>query len=550
VDPRSKTEINCGGAMFIKKFIGQLIINAIKEGQSKGDLPVFEIPTIIIGYSPHELGDYSSPIALSLEKISKHKAMFLAEHIAKYVESNEIFDIPDVAQPGFINFRFKTDWLSSNIGKTLLKINIGNGRKVNVEFISANPTGPLTLGNGRGGFFGDSLSNILQFAGFEVNREYYINDRGTQIDLLGQSIYAKRQILKGIETSLPQDGYQGSYINEIASKFLEDSYNDKKSDYYANQAKEELLVDIKRVIADKMRIQFNTWFSEKSLFPEKIKDLLNDFKEKDIIFEKDGALWFKSSQFGDDQDRVLIKSNGSESYFLSDIAHYLETKKTGYQWYITILGADHHGYAPRLKAALKALDFKPELNFVVMQLVRLFSQGKEVRMSKRTGAFITIEELIDEVGHDVARFMFLMSKPDTHMDFDLDVAKMQSNQNPVFYVQYAYARIAGIIEKSKEFKISDGDFKNLLVHPAEIELMKYIVRFDDVIEEVVTEIAPYKLPYYAIDLVDKFHSFYERVRVLSDDPVLTSARLMLCVSTQQVLAKVLGLIGVSAPERM
>ncbi|MFH1423872.1 MAG: arginine--tRNA ligase [Candidatus Nealsonbacteria bacterium] len=476
-------------------------------------------------------GDYTTNIALQLKKP--------ADEIAGKLKS-ALFEKVEVKGPGFINFFLSKEYLRKQAGAILKekesfgKLKIGRGQKVNVEFISANPTGPLTLGNGRGGFWGDVLANVLSAAGFEAKREYYINDTGEQIRKLGHSVIGDSEAV-----------YQGQYIEELRKKI---KGNDPEKIGLA--AAKIILREMIKPTIKKMKIKFDVWFSEKTLYQKKEADkILDILKKKRLSYESEGALWFKSTQFGDDKDRVLIKAGGEETYLTSDIAYLKNKLARGFQKLIFFWGADHYGYVARLKAAAEALGYKKEqINIIVMQLVRLIREGKEVRMSKRTGTYVTLDELIDEVGLDVARFFFLTRSADTHLNFDLALAKTQSDKNPVYYIQYAHARICSILRKAKMLKV--GPSTSLLEHPTEMKLIRQLMRFPEVIEDTAKDYQVQRLPQYAVDLAAVFHQFYRDCHVISEDKNLTQARLSLVSATQIVLKNALSLMGVSAPEKM
>jgi len=495
-----------------------------------------------------KMGDYSTNITLILAKKIGKNPIDLAEEIVNSIKE-DIFEKIEVAKPGFINFYLSKKYFQDLVEKiNSEKANFGNskigeGIKINNEFISANPTGPLHLGNGRGGFFGDSLSRILQKSGFSVMSEYYINDGGVQVEKLGHSVLKDGEAV-----------YAGEYIDELNKK-----YGKLSSEEAGEKAVRDVLENIiKKTTGEKMKIHFDAWVSEQKNivaenYPEKAIAI---FQEKKLTFEEDGALWFRSTEFGDDKDRVLVKSDGAKTYFAIDCGYILNKIERGFQKMIVLLGADHHGYKKRFVAATKALGAKEDPKIVICQLVRLIKDGKEVRMSKRAGNVVYIDDLIEKVGHDVVRFFFLMYSPDTHLNFDLGLAEEKSQKNPVFYVQYAHARICSILEKykleSKKYKLSDKDINlSLLRDEKEINLIKELAKFPEVVEEVAQNYNVQKLPQYAIKIADKFHSFYNACQVIDEENLeLTKARLKLVLAVKIVLGETLRLIGVEAPNKM
>lgn len=459
-------------------------------------------------------GDYATNAAMVIVREAKKDPMQVAEMIRTKAKSDIIEKI-EIARPGFINFFVSKEYLQKQTEEILKKkgkfgnLEIWKKQKINVEFISANPTGPLTLGNGRGGFCGDVLSNVLEKAGYDVIREYYLNDRGKQVEDLKKGLY------KGEKRTALQIQKE-------------------------NQA----------FITRKLKIKFDNWFSEKSLYENKEVDkVLGYLRKKKLTYKKEGALWFKSTKFGDDKDRVLIKRGGDHAYLVSDIAYLKNKFDRRFDKLIYFWGADHHGYIGRMEAAVEALSHKKEqVDFIIMQMVRLLEKGKQVKMSKRAGTYVALEELIDEVGLDVARFFFLIRGYGTHLNFDLSLAKEKSEKNPVYYVQYAHARICSILRRAK----IRPDIKSLneLEEESELDLIKQLVRFEEIIEDVSKDYQVQRIPQYAINLAESFHKFYKNCRVLIDDKKLSQARLSLISATQIVLKNTLDLMGISAPSKM
>lgn len=486
-------------------------------------------------------GDYSSNVALLLAKKIKSDPRKTANIIKERIGENIFFEKIEIAGPGFINFFISKKYLQNKL-ETILKekekfgnLKIGNKQKINVEFISANPTGPLTLGNGRGGFGGDVLSKVLEKAGFRVSKEYYINDTGNQIRLLGHSVIGDNEAV-----------YKGEYIEALKTKV-----KGKTADDIGKQAADIILRDMIEPSVKKMGIRFDKWFSEKSLYKSgQVDKAIDELVKKGFTYESEGAMWFKSSTLGDDKDRVLIREDGIKTYFASDIAYLKNKFDRGFDKVIIFLGADHYGYIARLKAACNALGYnKEKIEALVLQLVKLFENGKEVRMSKRTGIYVTIDELIDEVGLDVARFFFLQRSLDTHFNFDMDLARDRSDKNPVFKVQYAYVRINSILSKAGVKSVKPKNL-NILNNESELELIKKIMRLPEIIEVTSRDYQIQRLPNYALLVADAFHRFYENCQVITEDKKLTEARLALIFATKIVLKNVLELMGLSTPEKL
>ncbi len=561
----------------MKQKTANLLKKAVLMAKKSQEWSDFELPEIQAEYTKNDkFGDYSSNIAMVLAKKVGKDPMEIAEAIkdaichserseeSRNIKSNDTitesfanaqddtvknFEKIEVAAPGYLNFYLSKKYLQDVVGKiNAEKENFGasqkgKGIKINNEFISANPTGPLHLGNGRGGFYGDSLSKILRKAGFDVTVEYYVNDAGEQVVKLGHSV------LKDGEKV-----YEGEYIDELNKKFGKIQDVREVGEKSANYILENI---IKKTVKEKMRIEFDEWTSEKELqkkgYDNRAVEML---KKKGFTYESDGALWLKTTEFGDDKDRVLVKSDGKNAYIAGDCGYMLDKIERGFDKLIMGLGADHHGYVSRLKAVAKMLGFHGDFRIILSQLVRLVKDGKEVRMSKRAGNVVYIDDLIEEVGHDVARFFFLMYSPDTHMNFDLGLAKEQSQKNPVFYVQYAHARICSILQKSlsannKQESASNDINLSLLSHEKELDLIKELNKFPELIEEISESYEAHRLPHYALKLADKFHSFYDACRVIDEEnPELSKARLSLVNSARIVLAETLRLIGVSAPKSM
>jgi len=500
-----------------------------------------------------EHGDYSSNFALTKsEEFSIFNFQFsnpleLARTISKHFPKKDYLEKVEVAPPGFINFFLKKEWLQEQVGEILANgstINKIEKERVQVEFISANPTGPLHIGNARGGFAGDVLANVLAKVGYDVQREYYINDKGVQVDKLAESVKA---VGSG---ATPEGGYAGDYVKEMARKAQKEGLENLEE--LKSFVISEVLESIKKTVA-RMGIKFDQFFSESSLYASsRVKKAIELLKSKNLTFEKDGATWIKTTPFGDDKDRVLIKSNGSMTYIVSDIAYHLDKfEKRKFDKVILFWGADHHGYVPRFLAMMEAIGYKDKAEIELMQLLKLSRGGKEVRMSKRAGEFVTVDEVLDEIGLDAARFHFLAVPFNTPMTLDLEKAKEQSQKNPVYYVQYAHARMQSILAKSEIPPLRQGfGGQAKLNHPTELALIRKLLQFPEIVIDISKNYEVHRLPQYSTEIADAFHRFYENCQVLSEDEELTGARLGLVRATQVVLAEVLGLMGITAPERM
>lgn len=526
------------------------------------------IPTIMLETSRgKENGDYATNIAMQLTKLAKQPPRAIAEAIVKHVhKENASIEKIEIAGPGFINITLKKDYLQE-IVKTVLdqgseygRSNAGNNEKIQVEFVSANPTGDLHLGHARGASVGDSLCNVLDFAGYDVAREYYINDAGNQIDNLARSVEARYFQALGEVREIPEDGYQGQDIIELGKELVEnfgDKYkevsNEERYDFFRSYGLQYELDKLERDL-ENFRVLFDNWFSESTLYGSgKIEATLEKLRTNGHIFEDDGATWFRSTTFGDDKDRVLIKKDGSFTYILPDIAYHEDKIQRGFDTLINIWGADHHGYIPRMKAAIEALGYgKDKLEVIVAQMVHLYKDGERMMMSKRTGKAVTLRELVEEVGLDAVRYFFVMRSGDAQMDFDLDLAVSQSNENPVYYAQYAHARISSILRQSTEMNlVASADGAALLIAEREIELLKKIGDFPQVVADAAKTRSPHRVATYIQELAATFHSFYNAEKVLdADNRELSEARLALITATRTTIANALKLIGVGAPEKM
>ena len=513
-------------------------------------------------------GDLSSNIAMKISRLSGKSPMEFAEIMKGTIENcllssglKHAIDRIETRAPGFINFFLSRKYLSG----VLLDIKrmkgrfgssgFGRGVRLQVEFVSANPTGPLTIAHGRQAAFGDSLANILHFLGYRVTREYYLNDEGTQMDILGNSIRIRYRELFGAREDFPQDGYKGAYITDIAKalkkKLGRALMEEKRLDRFREFGKQYILKTIRTDLAD-FGVKFNVWYSQKALAKSgKVDKALAFLKSRGHIYENEGAVWFKSSALGDDKDRVVIKSDGSKTYLAPDIAYHMEKYRRGFRRVIDIWGPDHHGYVPRMKAAVKALGFgEDSLSVIIVQLATLYKNGQVLSMSTRAGEFITLREVMSEVGKDVARFCFIMRRASSHLDFDLDVVKKESMENPVYYIQYAHARIWSIIERAKGLHLGAKFDSDLLEEKEELDLLRMLRQFPFVVGLSGRTLEPYVILQYLQDIATIFHSFYTKHRVIGDDPHLAKARLVLVDCTRIVLANGLRLLGVSLPKKM
>jgi len=509
----------------LRQEIGKLVEEVVGQ---KADL---EHPAVA------EHGDFSTNIAL--------KAKIDPEQIVSELKKSDLFEKVEKAGPGFINLYLSPKALQQELSEILKaedeygELKIGKGKKIQVEFISANPTGPLTVGNARGGPYGDVLGNVLTKAGYKTEKAFYVNDFGQQIKTLGHSI------LKDSEAK-----YKGDYIDDLAKKIKE------KDPFKAGQvAAKHIIKDYIQKTSDKMKIKFDEWIFESDLHKsDKVDKILDLLKEKGLIYEKEGAQWFKSKQLGDERDRVMVKKDGDKTYLAGDIAlHNYKFKDKKFDKVINIWGADHHGDVPGLMAGIEAIGYKGQLEILLYQFVTILEKGEAKRMSKRAGAYVLMDELLDKAGEDATRFFFLQKSPDTHLNFDLELAKEQTKKNPVFYVQYAHARICSVLKKAKSAEGSPQQAEGLpsaLTNPTELELIKELTKFPEIIQDTAGDYQVQRLPYYSLELANKFHKFYENCRVLDKDDKIAQARIGLIKATQVVLKNTLELMGISAPEKM
>jgi len=552
----------------MKDLLRQQIAEALQACFDNRTLLSGEIPEIQVEIPGNpEHGDFATNLAMTMARAEKKAPRQIAEALVAALGGNPLFDKLDIAGPGFINFTLAPfcwyevlDDIMAR-GREYGVTGAGQGQKVQVEFVSANPTGPLHIGHGRGAAVGDAVASILQAAGYDVQREYYVNDAGNQVATLGRSIWLRLRELHGDDIPFPEDGYQGEYIRELAASLRDENPDVIKleeadaiklcSTYGVSKVLDWIAIDL-----ETFGITFDNWFSEQSLYDRDMVAIeLAKLAEKGLSYKHEDALWLRTTDFGDDKDRVLIKSDGSPTYFASDVAYHMEKFDRGFERVIDVWGADHHGYVPRMKAVVAGLGRPPEdLQVLLIQMVNLLRDGQPYTMGKRSGNFITLRDVVDEVGKDACRFFFLMRRSDSQLDFDLELAKRQSNDNPVYYVQYAHARVCSINRTAAEqgVDLPGHGTANLacLTLAEELALAKQLARYPETVVGAAQSCEPHRLVYYLQELAAQFHSYYNRQRVLVENAEVTGARLYLVNGVKTVLANALNLLGVDAPERM
>ena len=573
----------------MKKTITDLILSALESAKAAGELKLEKAPTVIVE-APKEAGhgDFATTVALSLAKSEGTSPRRIAEVIMKNIADAEgVIDKIEIAGPGFLNFFLReTAWLGviqdvESQGRYYGHSHVGNGRRVQVEFVSANPTGPLHIGHGRGAAVGDSLCRLLAFTGYDVRREFYINDFGSQVENLGKSVYMRYRQLNGdeaaelvppepAEPAVDETGeaavksnlYMGEYVTELAREFMEDTAflalsEPEKMVFCREEGIKAMLARIEATLA-RFGVNFDDWYSERTLYgpgENRVLSAMDELRSKGLVYDKDGAVWIETTRFKDDKDRVVVKADGRTTYFASDIAYHRDKFGRGFEELIDIWGADHHGYIPRMRAAIQALGHDADsFKVLLVQLVNLMRDGQPVKMSKRSGDFVTLDEVIEEVGSDACRFTFLLRRSDSHLDFDLDLVKSQTSENPVYYVQYAHARLSSVFRQAEErgIKLPTIDKVDLtrLSLPEEITIMKKISVFPDLVEGAAVSLEPHRLTYYLQDLAGELHGYYFKHRFISDDIELSYARMYLVKAVRQVVQTALRLLGVTAPEQM
>ena len=559
--------------MLVRDRIAGLIAAALEQAQADGELPgqPSADPAAVVVERPQkpEHGDYASNVALRMAKQLGVPPMAIASAIASRVREPGLVASASVARPGFVNLTLDPTWLTSQVdqiraaGAAFGRVHTGGGRRVQVEFVSVNPTGPLHIGHARGAVIGSGLAAILEAAGYHVEREYYVNDAGSQMDLFARSIYSRYMQGLGRDLPVPADGYMGEYVDDLAGEIAAE-----QGDRLGDMAAEEAVAQMRQLGVEKMlkairddldsvRVSMDVWFSETSLYDdgsyEMVRGMLED---RGLLSRREGALWFTSTALGEDKDNVVERTSGEPTYFASDIAyHYDKFVRRGFDSVVDVWGADHQGHIPRMKAVVSALDIDPSrLGFMITQMVKLKRGNEAVKVSKRSGELITLREFVDEVGVDACRFFFLSRSPDSQMEFDIELAKRESSDNPVYYVQYAHARISGILRLAGErgIEYADGDV-SLLGHESELALIRKILELPELVDLMAARLEPHHLPHYAGELATAFHWFYQQCRVVSSEPAAeetTKARLKLVEASRIALSRCLALMGVNAPERM
>ncbi|WP_347862168.1 arginine--tRNA ligase [Salimicrobium sp. PL1-032A] len=527
-----------------------------------------DMPSVVLEQpKDKQHGDYATNMAMQLARIAKKNPRQIAEEIVEHFDKSKAsIEEMEIAGPGFINFRMNNTYLADLVPSILEEAGTYGKRgekrneRIQVEFVSANPTGTLHLGHARGAAIGDALCNILDAAGYEVEREYYINDAGNQITNLAYSVEARYMQAVGKEWEMPEDGYHGSDIIELGHKLAEvdgekwiDADAGERHRHFRETGLRYALEKIETDLKD-FRVSFDEWFSETSLYEgNRIEEAIGVLEDKGLVYDQDDAKWFRTTEYGDDKDRVLIKNDGNYTYLAPDIAYHKNKLDRNFDTLINIWGADHHGYIPRMKAAIQALGYEEDtLEVEIIQMVNLFENGEKVKMSKRTGKAVTLRELMDEVGVDAMRYFFAMRSSDSHLDFDMDLARSESNENPVYYIQYAHARIATMLKQAEEKGLHTGNFDgSLLTSEKEIDLLKRLGEFPQIVEEAAVNRTPHRVTQYAFDLASNLHSFYNAEKVLdADHPVRTASRIKLMEAVKQTIHNALGLVGVEAPDQM
>ena len=552
----------------MKTVIKKIIHDALEKAQQAGELELSSFPEIVVEKPKDEkMGDFSTNIGMTLAKSERKNPKTIAESVARHLKSGDLSKV-EVAGPGFINIKMSQEFFLKRLrnavsqGENFGSSDSGQGTKVMIEFVSANPTGPLHVGHGRGAAVGDCLARIMKKAGYDLSTEYYINDVGNQMNFLGRSTWLRYRELKGEVIEFPEDHYRGDYIKDIAQEVI-----DQKGDEFLNKPEEECIPFFRRFAKDNIlkgiekdlsefRVNFDNWFSEESLYEDKsVEKAVDWLKGQGHIYEKDGAVWLKSSAFNDDKDRVIVKQTGERTYFCSDIAYHQNKINRGFKKLINLMGADHHGYVPRMEAVLEAMGYDKKIfKILLVQFVSLLRAGEKVSMSTRSGEFETLADVVSEVGVDATRYFFLMRSSDTHLDFDLELAKKETPDNPVFYIQYAHARICSIFRAAEENGVIWDRSAEVDLAPInedeEFAIIQAILAFPEIVEKSARVLEVHRISHYLLDLVSRFHGYYSRHRVISDDKSLTQARLFLLDALRITIRNGFELMGISSPEKM
>ena len=554
----------------MKKAIKEIIKCSLEKAKDSGELQLSNVPDVVIETPKDEkMGDFATNVAMTLARNERKNPKVIAEIIRRHIEDGvDGLDSVEIAGPGFLNIKMSPNFfLRRLIDAVQEKRNFGNsdvgqGEKILIEFVSANPTGPLHIGHGRGAAVGDALARILKKAGFDLSTEYYVNDVGNQMNVLGRSTWLRYLELLGKGEEFPENHYRGEYIKDIAQIAIDKHGNeffDKPEEecvpFFKELAKNNILEGIKKDLCE-FRVTFDGWFSEQSLYNDNaVEGAIEWLRDKGHIYDKEGAVWLKSTAFNDDKDRVIIKQTGEKTYFCSDIAYHQNKIKRGFKKLINLMGADHHGYVPRMEAVLQAMGYDKNIfKILLIQFVSLLRGGEKVSMSTRSGEFETLSDVVNEVGVDAARYYFLMRSSEAHLDFDLELAKQETPENPVFYIQYAHARICSIFRGAEEKGISISSNGNIdlspLVEEEELSITKAILAFPEVVEKSAMALEVHRISHYLLDLVSRFHGYYSRHRVISDDIALTQARLYLLDGLRITIRNGFDLMGISVPDKM
>ena len=554
----------------MKKAIKEIIECALDKAKDAGELELADAPDIVVEKPKDEkMGDFACNIAMTLARSERKNPKVIAQIIERNVEKGAAgLDSVEIAGPGFLNLKMSRKFFLDRLADAVEqrnefgKSNVGQGTKIMIEFVSANPTGPLHIGHGRGAAVGDALARILKKAGYDLKTEYYVNDVGNQMNILGRSTWLRYLELLGNDADFPEDHYRGEYIKDIAQLAIDQhgkNFFDKPEGecvpFFKELAKDNILEGIKKDLSN-FRVTFDNWFSEQSLYKNNsVEGAIEWLRNEGHVYDKDGAVWLKSSAFDDDKDRVIVKKTGEKTYFCSDIAYHQNKIKRGFKKLINLMGADHHGYVPRMEGVLQAMGYDKNIfKILLIQFVSLLRGGEKVAMSTRSGEFETLSDVVNEVGVDAARYYFLMRSSDAHLDFDLELAKQETSENPVFYIQYAHARICSIFrgaeEKGIQFPGNGSNDLSLLVEEEEFSIIKAILAFPEVVEKSAIALEVHRISHYLLDLVSRFHGYYSRHRVISDDVPLTLARLYLLDGLRITIRNGFDLMGISVPEKM